>query len=114
VIFHHRDADLEDREVECAAQVVREFLDRESLAPEEVSLLVPPQRPGRLGVRLAAALGIAPEKVMDIEAERDYFTSSLMYAFQKLRREGRLTTGARVLLVEVAAGLQVWCALYDA
>lgn len=113
-IFHHRDADLEDREVECATQAVRELLIREHLAPEEVSLLVPPQRPGRLGVRLAAALGLASEKVVDIEAKQDYFTSSLAFAIAKLRTEGRLTAGARVLLVEIAAGLQVWCALYTA
>jgi 3-oxoacyl-[acyl-carrier-protein] synthase III len=112
-IFHHRETDLENREVECVTQTVREFLARESLIPGEVSLLVPPQRPGGLGSRLATALGLAPEKVVDIKAERDYFTSSLAYAFQKLRRDGRLTPGARVLLVEVAAGLQVWCALYE-
>ncbi len=112
-LFHHRDAALEDREVECAAEAVREFLVRESLTLGEVDLLVPPQRPGKLGVRLAAALGIASEKVVDLEAEQDYFTSSLAFAFQKLRKEGRLTAGARVLLVEVTAGLQVWCALYE-
>jgi 3-oxoacyl-[acyl-carrier-protein] synthase III len=113
-IFHHRDADLEDREVECAVSAVREFLSRESLTPGEISLLVPPQRPGKLGVSLAADLGIDPEKLVDLEAEKDLFTSSLAYSFQKLRREGRLSAGARVLLVEVAAGLQVWCALYEA
>jgi 3-oxoacyl-[acyl-carrier-protein] synthase III len=112
-IFHHRDANLEDREVECAAAAVREFLVRESLIPGKVNLFVAPQRPGNLGVRLAAALGIALEKVVDLEAERDYFTSSLAYAFQQLRREGRLMAGSRVLLVEVTAGLQVWCALYE-
>jgi amino acid adenylation domain-containing protein len=111
-IFHHRSADLEDREVECATQAVRELLTREALTPEELSLFVPPQRPGSLGFRLAELLGIAPAKVVDIAAEQDYFTSSLAFAFQKLRQEGRLAAGARVLLVEVAAGLQVWCALY--
>ncbi len=50
-VFHHRDAALEDREVECVCRVVREFLARESLSPADVGLLVPPQRPGRLGER---------------------------------------------------------------
>lgn len=113
-IFHHRDAELEDHEVECAAQAVRDFLARESLSSGEVSLLVPPQRPGRMGVRLAAALGIDLERVVDLGAERDYFTNSFSFAFQNLRRDGRLTAGTRVLLVEISAGLQVWCALYDA
>jgi amino acid adenylation domain-containing protein len=111
-LFHHRDPALEDREVACVIQTAREFLARESLSLESLSLLVPPQRPGLFGARIAEALGVPAEKLVNLGAERDYFTSSLAYSLQKLRQDGRLQAGAPVLLIEVAAGLQVWCALY--
>ena len=111
-VFHHRDAALEDKEVECIRQAVRELLARESISPADLGLVVPPQRPGVLGSRIVESLGVPAEKVVRISAERDYYTSSLACSLQKLRQEGRMTTGAPVLLIEVAAGLQVWCALY--
>jgi 3-oxoacyl-[acyl-carrier-protein] synthase III len=113
-IFHHRDAALEDMEVECASQVVRDFLDLESVSLAEVALVLPPQRPGRLASRLADVLRLPHEKVVQIGAQRDYFTSSLAYSFRKMRQDGRVAAGTPILLIEVAAGLQIWCALYYA
>ncbi len=111
-VFHHRDAALEDKEVECIRQAVHEFLARESISPADLALVVPPQRPGALGSRIAEALGVPTEKIVSLGAERDYYTSSLACSLEKLRQEGRKTAGAPILLIEVAAGLQVWCALY--
>jgi 3-oxoacyl-[acyl-carrier-protein] synthase III len=111
-VFHHRDAALEDIEVECIRHAVREFLARESMSPADLGLVVPPQRPGALGSRIAAALEVPAEKIANLGAERDYYTSSLACSLEKLRQEGRMTAGPPILLIEVAAGLQVWCALY--
>jgi 3-oxoacyl-[acyl-carrier-protein] synthase III len=113
-VFHQCDAALKDKVVDCVCRTVQEFLSRESIALADVSLIVPPQYPGSLGPRLAATLGFDPGRLVALDATRDYYTSSLAYAFQKMRQEGRLTPGTRALVIEIAAGLQVWCALYDA
>ena len=64
--------------------------------------------------RLAEALNVPPCRLLTLNAARDYYTSSLAYAFQKMRCEGLSSAGKPALLIEVAAGLQVWCALYYA
>ena len=45
------------------------------------------------------------------DGERDYFTSSLAYAFDQARAE--FAPGDLVLMVEAAAGIQVACGLYQ-
>jgi 3-oxoacyl-[acyl-carrier-protein] synthase III len=111
-VFRRLDPALESTLAECVCLTVQEFLAREALSPQALAVVVPPARPVNLGPRLAQTLGVEPDRLVLPEGDGDYFTSSLAYAFQKLRREGRLTPGAAVLLVEVAAGLQVWCGLY--
>jgi 3-oxoacyl-[acyl-carrier-protein] synthase III len=50
--------------------------------------------------------------VLPEEGAGDPFTTSLARTFAALRRDGRLKPGDVALVVEVAAGLQVGCALY--
>jgi 3-oxoacyl-[acyl-carrier-protein] synthase III len=105
---------LEDILLECIGRTVREFLARADLAPADLSLVVPPQCPGNLGRRLPAVLGVPPERLLTLGATLDYYTSSLAYAFSGLRRQGVVSPGMPILLIEVAPGLQVGCALYHA
>ncbi len=111
-VFHHRDPDLDDKVVECVCQTIREWSTHEPLPLGEAWLVVAPQRPGGLELRIAEALGIERTRAVSLDAQKDYYTSSLAYALQKLRREGGLKPGTPIVFIEVAAGLQVWCALY--
>jgi amino acid adenylation domain-containing protein len=113
-VFHHRDAGLDDRLVSCACELAREFLQREGLMPADVSLVVPPQRPGDVGRRIVESLAIDPARLVSVEPAGEYYTSSLAYAMNCIRQEKRVSPGDRVLFIEVSAGLQVWCALYQA
>lgn len=112
-VFHHHDPALDSILAQCIGQTVREFLARESLTLNDVRLVVPPQRPGQLMPLLAEELAVPLDRLVNLEAACDYYTSSLAYAFQRMRQDGRLPAGGPVLFIEVAAGLQVWCALYQ-
>jgi 3-oxoacyl-[acyl-carrier-protein] synthase III len=112
-VFHHRDPQLDECLVGCVSATVREFLGRESLTPADLKVIVPPQHPGGHGPHIARELGIDPSRLLSLEPAGDYYTSSLAYALQKIREGGLATAGDRVLFIEVAAGLQVWCALYE-
>jgi hypothetical protein len=108
VVVHHRDPDLDQKIVDCICRTVQEWSAREPLPLGDVRLAV---APGRVGLRAAEALHIEPDRLLSLEGEQDYFTSSLANAFQKLRRPPG--SPAPVLFIEAAAGLQVWCALYS-
>ena len=111
-VYHRRDPEADSRILECVAATVEEFLANQSLPLAEVGLVIPPQHPGQWRTRFAETLSVAEEKLLWLPGSEDCFTSSLAFAFDKARRDGRLTSGTTTLVVEVAAGLQVWCALY--
>ena len=111
-VFARRDPGLDTILVKCVDETVKEFLSRQSLTLEDVGMVVPPQCPGNLGALLAEILGLGPERLLNLQPSRDYYTSSLAYAFQKLRQDNQLATKMPILIIEIAAGLQVWSALY--
>src|SRR5262249_22341578 len=113
VVVHRRDPALADKVVECVCRTVREWCAREPIPLAQVRLVVAPARSFGAGLerRVADALGIELHRLVSLEAVEDYFTSSLARAFQRLRQEPG--PALPVLFIEVAAGLQVWCALYS-
>jgi amino acid adenylation domain-containing protein len=112
VLFHRRDAALESHQLECARSAVTAFLTRHGVSLGDVAMILPSQRSRRFRAALADALSVPVDRLLALEDDGDYYTSSLAYSFARARQDGRLTPGTQVLIVEVAAGLQVCCALY--
>jgi len=113
VLFHRRDAALEPRLLECTQSAVTAFLVQHGISLDDVALIVPSQRSRQFRAALAEALSVPVDHFLVLEDGGDYYTSSLAYSFALARREGRLIPGTQILIVEVAAGLQVCCALYS-
>ena len=49
---------------------------------------------------------------MDVTGESDLFTSSLAYSFAEVKANGGVSSGDLGLIINVASGLQIGCALY--
>jgi len=108
-----RAADLEDRYVACIVAAVDEFLTAEGLDRSRLQVVLPPQISSAFIARLATALGIPAKKLIDVCVPgKDLFTSSTPYAFRHVQESGLATTGDVGLIINVAAGIQVGCALY--
>jgi 3-oxoacyl-[acyl-carrier-protein] synthase III len=110
-LSHRRDPGLDRRLLDCIRTTVTMFLDREGLRLDDVALVIGPQRSTEFSSSLAEELSLPAGRLLVLDGEADYFTSSLAYSFARARR-GRLTPGTVVLIIEAAAGLQVGCALY--
>jgi len=76
--------------------------------------VLPPLISVNFVARLASSLLIDPERVVDVcaHAAGDLFTSSLPYGIQAVRDHGLVDRGDLGLIINVAAGIQVGCALY--
>lgn len=112
-LFVEQDPDLAERFIECIAIAVKELLDLEGLSGDDIMTVLPPQVSPDFISRLSGKLGIAPEKFVDVSGDGgDLFTSSLSYCFAHLRNNNGTRTGDRGLIINVAAGIQVGCAIY--
>lgn len=99
------------RELDLVRAAVGELLEVEGVGAGAVDVLVP-LYPGVPAAELAAATGIPAERCLDASRHGDPFTSSLAFAFDRLRESGRAGPGALALLVGSASGRQVGCATY--
>jgi 3-oxoacyl-[acyl-carrier-protein] synthase III len=113
-VHHRRDTAAEGRIRECVRTTVECFLQREQVRVADLKRVLLPQRSPAFRTGLAEAVKLAPGQLVSTGGDADYFTSSLAFSFARLRQEGLLSPGDLVLVVEVAAGLQVACALYRA
>lgn len=111
-LFVEQDPALADQFIACIEATVGSLLAAEGLRGEDISVVLPPQISPAFIAGLAARLGWAREKFVDVSAGGDLFTSSLPFAFARLRETGLPKRGAVGLIINVGAGLQVGCALY--
>ncbi len=93
---------------------VSEFLEEHGLDRSDIAWLVPSQISPGFVTSAAERLGFAAEKTVNIAVQgQDLFTSSTPLCLRHLRETGQAQTGQLGLLVEVGAGVQVACALYQ-
>lgn len=114
VVVHQRDPNWNALVSECVRTTVADYLRHENLTLADLKWVLPPQAAPDLRKALAEALAVPKEKWVDLGSEKDLFTSSLAHGLASLRDQGKLARGDKVLLFEVAAGVQVLCALYQA
>ena len=112
-LFVEQDADLAGKFVECIAVAVEELLAAEGLSGDAIKTVLPPQVSPEFIRRLSDRLGLAREKFVDVSEDGgDLFTSSLPYCIAYLRDNPRTRPGDLGLIINVAAGIQVGCAIY--
>jgi 3-oxoacyl-[acyl-carrier-protein] synthase III len=105
---------LEDIYLACAAPVFEELLEREGLAAGDIDLVIPSQISHGFLTKLPAALGVAPEAVLNAldETGGDTHTTSLIMALNAAMRIGRAARGTKAAFLAVGSGVTVGCALY--
>jgi 3-oxoacyl-[acyl-carrier-protein] synthase III len=113
-LFIHGDPRLEEACLARMAEVARELLRLEGLEPSQVKAIFPPQPSGAFVGRFADALGVSPDRCVDVTLPgRDLFTSSAPYALAAARERDLVGAGDVGLIVSAGSGFQVGCALYS-
>ncbi|MEV4391053.1 3-oxoacyl-[acyl-carrier-protein] synthase III C-terminal domain-containing protein [Nonomuraea sp. NPDC049607] len=109
----HQDGDLEDHYLSGLTEVTEEVLDRDGVKADELCAVLAPQRSPEFLRRLAEALDVSPERVVNTCADGlDLYTSSLPYGFRGARERGLARPGDVGLVLGAGAGVQVGGALY--
>ena len=104
---------LEDYFLACIPEAVAELLKLEGLDISQINVIIPPQISATFLSKLSLNMAINQDRFVDIAPEgADYFTSSLVYAWQRLQAQNWVKRGDIGLIISVGAGLQVGCATY--
>jgi len=112
-IVLHRAAELESHYVACAAAAAEEFLRGQQLDLSRIAAVFPPQISPDFIRRLARAMQADESRFVTVaDGSGDLYTSSLPCAFSRARSKQLLRPGDVGLIVSVAPGIQVGCALY--
>jgi 3-oxoacyl-[acyl-carrier-protein] synthase III len=107
------DPRLESVFLDCIPRCVEELLANAGLGRTSIDIVLPPQISTAFIDALAARLQLPHAAWVDATRDgADLFTSSLPRAFAEVRRRGLGKPGERGLIINVAAGAQVGCALY--
>jgi hypothetical protein len=107
------DSRLESVFLDCISRSVEALLVNARLDRTSIDVVLPPQISAAFIDALAARLTLPHAAWVDATRDgADLFTSSLPQAFAEARRRGLGRPGKRGLIINVAAGAQVGCALY--
>jgi 3-oxoacyl-[acyl-carrier-protein] synthase III len=98
----------------CVRTSVHDLLDSEGIDRETIRAVLSPVSSPCFAARLARCLGIDPDRVVNVHPSSagDLFTSLLPFGLKAMRDREIVAPGDLGLLINVAAGIQVGCALY--
>jgi amino acid adenylation domain-containing protein len=96
----------------CISETVQELLHLEQLDLSQVKLVLPPQISSRFIDDLSRQMQLSRDRFVDVHTEHDLYTSSLPYALDAARSQGRVQAGDIGLIITVGPGIQVGCATY--
>jgi 3-oxoacyl-[acyl-carrier-protein] synthase III len=113
ILHVQRRSDLEDVYLECVSSTVEELLRQEALRMADVAAILSPSVSVGFGARLAGALNVERDKVLDAATdEGDLFSSAIAYAFARAGTRPRARRGDVALMIGVGSGIQVGAVLY--
>lgn len=107
-----RDPNLESYYLQGIQQAVNELLASEHLDRSQIKVVLPPQISSSFIHNLGQTLEISQDRLVDVGAKHDLFTSSLPHAIQYVREHQLARPGDIGLIINVGAGVQVGCATY--
>jgi 3-oxoacyl-[acyl-carrier-protein] synthase III len=108
-----RRSDLEDIYLECVSSTVEELLRQEALGMADVAAIVPPSVSAGFGARLAEALNVERDRVLDAATDGgELFSSAIAYGFARAITRPRARAGDIALMISVGSGIQAGAALY--
>jgi 3-oxoacyl-[acyl-carrier-protein] synthase III len=99
---------------EFAAASLREYLEQEDIDVDRIKYVVAPRHPSDMHPTIVEVLGIAEERLIDVDTRFGHTFTSLPIVGYHLAEEAGLSEGESVLFVGVGAGLTFGCGLYVA
>jgi 3-oxoacyl-[acyl-carrier-protein] synthase III len=109
-----RDPDLEDVYLRAISIGVSKFLKREAAGLDDFDMIIPSQISSKFITKMAGALGVKREKMIDVTREGgDLFNASLPAAMNYIFKHNQPKPGQKALIINVASGIQVGCAVYQ-
>lgn len=109
-----KEANLEELYIACILPTVRDLLQMEDLAFEQINKIFPPQISSQFIKKLSKSLKLPLEKFVNIVGEGpNLFSSSLAYALEYAFERELVKPGDTGLMISVGSGIQVGCAIYQ-
>jgi 3-oxoacyl-[acyl-carrier-protein] synthase III len=113
-LIFKRDPDVEDIYLRAISIGVNEFLKREAVGLNDFDMIIPSQISSAFITKMADILGVKREKMIDVTREGgNLFNASLPAAMDHIFKHNQPQAGQKALIINVASGIQVGCAVYE-
>lgn len=113
-LIFKREPDIEDVYLRAVSRGVSEFLEKENAALDDFDLIIPSQISSGFITKAAAMIGVEREKMIDVTIDDgDLFNASLPAAMDHVFKNNLSTPGKKALIINIASGIQVGCAVYE-
>lgn len=112
-LFFQREPAVENIYLDAISVAVSEFIRQEGVALNDFDMIIPSQISSDFIAKMADMLGVAPEMMIDVTKNADLFNASLPMAMNQVMKNNQELPGKKALIVNVASGIQVGCAIYE-
>ena len=112
-LFLERDQDIENIYLDAASIAVDEFLREQTLSLDDFDMIIPSQISKGFIKKMASILRVSEKKMVDVTKEADLFNASIPIAMDYIFKHNKTLEGKRALIINVASGIQVGCAIYE-
>jgi 3-oxoacyl-[acyl-carrier-protein] synthase III len=112
VLDIQKDPRIESYYLPCIQEAVQELLQLEHLDISRIKVVLPPQMSSEFICHMSNSLGVERTKLVDVQAQRDLFTSSLAYTLHYVQEQQLVKPGDIGLIISAGSGIQVGCATY--
>ncbi len=100
-----KDAQLETLYQRCISTALHELLQIEQMDIAQVKVFLPPQISSNFIAGLSKMMEIPRDRLVDVGASHDLFTSSFPYALQSLHEQGIVSAGDIGIVIAVGSGI---------
>jgi 3-oxoacyl-[acyl-carrier-protein] synthase III len=113
-LIFKRDPAVEDIYLRAVSIGVVEFLKKEAVGIDDFDMIIPSQISSGFITKMAGVLGVKREKMIDVTLEGgNLFNASLPAAMDHIFKHNKPEPGQKALIINVASGIQVGCAVYE-
>ncbi len=112
-LFFQRDQKIEDIYLDAAYIAVSEFLREKKLGFNDFDMIIPSQISKGFIAKMASILGVDQGKMIDVTKDADLFNASIPMAMDYIFKNNEALEGKKALIINVASGIQIGCAIYD-